>query len=99
MAALVQTSDVMVVAHALVQADYVSFGEALAKAAAPQVGSNNWLDRMMAIRLFAHKQGAKFTRALGGLAASDPDPIVRDLAAAYHAALQPVAGSQPAPRG
>ena len=94
MAALLQDRDPMVAAHALAQADQVALSDVLAKAAAPQVGSDNWLDRLLAIRLFAHKQGAKFARALGGLSASDPDPLVRQLAASYYAAFQKAAGNR-----
>ena len=90
--ALLQDGDPIVAAHALAQADHIPLSDALAQAAAPQVGNSNWLDKLMAIRLFAHKQGAKFVRALGGLAAGDPDTLVRQLAAAYHAAFQGTAG-------
>jgi tetratricopeptide (TPR) repeat protein len=87
-AALLQDSDPTVVAHSLAQADHVALTDALAKAASPQVGSDPWLTRLLAIRLFAHKQGSKFVRALGGLATGDPDVLVRQLTGAYHAAFQ-----------
>lgn len=88
MALLLQDSDAPVAACALAQADYVPFTSELAGATAPQVGDNAWLTRLLAIRLFAHKQGEKFTRVLGGMSTSDPDPLVREMAGAYHAAFQ-----------
>jgi tetratricopeptide (TPR) repeat protein len=94
MAVLLQDPDPMVAAHALAQANHVTLTDTLAKAAATQVGGDNWLSRLLAIRLFAHKQGNKFTRALGGLSSSDPDTLVRQLAAAYHAAFQKSAGNR-----
>jgi tetratricopeptide (TPR) repeat protein len=85
MAVLLQDADPVVAAHALAQADYISLTEPLAQAAAPNVSSGNWLVRLLAIRLFAHKHGEKFTRVLGGMSASDSDPLVRQLAGTYHA--------------
>lgn len=99
MATLLQDSDPVVAAHALAQAEHIALTETLAKAAAPQVGGDNWLSRLLAIRLFAHKQGEKFTRVLGGLSQSDPDNLVRQLAAAYYAGFHEGRGQGPENRG
>jgi hypothetical protein len=87
MSTLLQDADPLVAARALAQADYIPLIEPLARAAAPDVGANDWLVRLLAVRLFAHKQGEKFTRALSGMSTFDPDPLVRQLAGAYHAPL------------
>ncbi|MBN1344507.1 MAG: hypothetical protein JXQ73_17590 [Phycisphaerae bacterium] len=47
------------------------------------LSDDDWLVRLMTVWLFAHKQGPAFARVAERLAQTDPDPLVRDLVAAY----------------
>jgi len=87
---LLKDSDPIAVARTLAELDNLTLSEPLAEAAAANVNSPHWLVRLLAIRLFAHQHGLKFTRVLGSIAQRDADPLVRDLAAAYYARSQTV---------
>ena len=52
------------------------------------LSDKDWLARMMTVWLLAEKQGAVFETVARRTARSDPDPLVRDLAAAYVAKWQ-----------
>lgn len=47
------------------------------------LSDKHWLVRLMTVWLFAHKQGPTFNPVGGRLAKDDPDPLIRDIAAAY----------------
>ncbi len=85
MVALLSSPDPLVVAHALSRPEQTPLIKPIFEAAMPHVNDANWLTRLMAVRFFAHEQGNKFTRALKNISRSDPDPIVRQLMAAYYA--------------
>ncbi len=67
---------------------YLPLDGATIQAAAPLLSDGHWLPRMLAVELFAKKQGATFLPVLRRLA-DDPDPSVAQLAKLYRDQLAP----------
>jgi len=57
--------------------------DALIKPLAPNLSDPHWLVRFTTAWLFAHKQGPAFSTVARRMSTSDPDPLVRELTAAY----------------
>ncbi len=83
LARLLGDRDERVRARALVAAGWSTLTDELTKAAAPAVQDEKPLLRMLAVRLFAAKQGAAFHKVLEHIAQSDTSQAVRTMAASY----------------
>jgi len=83
LAKLLADRDMSVKAHALVAASWFSLDDAITSAAAPAIQDGRTAIRLLAVRLFAERQGGKFNKALDALSTSDTDRSVRMLARSY----------------
>ncbi len=61
----------------------IRWRDTLTKPLAPYLSDSHWLVRLMTAWLFAHKQGPGFATVARHLSTTDPEPLVRDLLAAY----------------
>lgn len=68
--------------HTMAQMTLLSMDHALVNAAAENLSNNDWPVRMMACYLLAGAKTADFTRVLEWAAEYDPNPLVREMAAA-----------------
>lgn len=80
---LLADPDPRVRAHALTAASWSSLDDSVTQAAAPLVRAQDPTVRVLAVRLFALKQGEQFRRVLEHLAQSDPSASVRTMAASF----------------
>lgn len=92
LATLLADRDLLVKAHALVAASSSPLDDATTIAAAPAIQDGRTVIRLLAVRLFAERQGGKFNKALDALATSDTDRSVRMLARSYLSDSQTAAG-------
>ncbi len=67
---------------------YVKLTNPMIRKLSGGLSDEDWLARMMTVWLLAEKQGPVFQTVARRTARSDPDPLVRDLAAAYLAKWQ-----------
>lgn len=83
LATLLADPNLLVKAHALVAAGGSALDDATTVAAAPAIQDSRTAIRLLAVRLFAERQGGKFSKALDALATSDTDRSVRMMARSY----------------
>lgn len=93
LATLLGDRDMLVKAHALVAASGSPLDDATTVAAAPAIQDGRTVIRLLAVRLFAERQGGKFNKALDALATSDTDRSVRMMARSYLSDAQTAAGA------
>lgn len=93
LATLLADRDILVKAHALVAASGAPLDDATTVAAAPAIQDGRTAIRLLAVRLFAERQGGKFNKALDALATSDTDRSVRMMARSYLNDSQTAAGA------
>lgn len=86
-------------AHLAEALRWIVLDDAMARPASGLLGDTHWLVRMLAVRLFADQQGAKFDKVASHFEQHDPDVLVRLMCAAvrdrWQATTQPAA-TQPA---
>lgn len=90
---LLADRDILVKAHALVAASWSPLDNATTAAAAPAIQDGRTLIRVLAVRLFAERQGGKFNKALDALSTSDTDRSVRMIARSYMSDARTAAGA------
>lgn len=83
LARLLGDRDERVRAHAIVAAGWSTLSDELTRPAAPSVQDERPLIRVLAVRLFAAKQGDAFRKVLEHIAQSDAHQAVRTMAASY----------------
>lgn len=83
LASLLADHDWQVRARAVVACGWAPLDPTLISAAAGAVRDENAVVRMLAVRLFAEQQGAKFQAVLDAMSRGDPDRLVRIMARSF----------------